>query len=64
MSATTVRDVSLDNAGDFKVAAGDLTLIAGNDAIVQAVRIALQFFKGEWFLNLEAGIPYFHSVLI
>lgn len=62
--ADTVRDIALDTDGDLKVEAGDLVLVSGADAIVQAVRIRLQFFRGEWFLDLSAGLPWFQSVLI
>jgi hypothetical protein len=62
MAADTKRDIKLTTAGDWSVVAGDLELVSGADAIVQSVRIRLQFFKGEWFLDWNAGIPYFQSV--
>lgn len=42
---------------------GDLVLVSGLDAIVQGCRIVLQMFQGEWFLNLDVGIPYWQSIL-
>lgn len=35
-----------------------LEYVRGMEAIVQAIRIRLQMFQGEWFLNLDIGIPY------
>ena len=60
----TVRDIALDINGDLAISSGDLQLVSGSDAIVQAVKIRLQFFKGEWFLNLDAGVPYFQEILV
>lgn len=60
----TVRDLALDTNGDFTLTSGDLQLVSGADAIVQAVRIRMQFFKGEWFLDLDAGIPYFQEIFV
>lgn len=34
------------------------------DIVEQRIRVRLQFFKGEWFLNLEAGTPYFQHILL
>ena len=61
---STTRDIALDGNGDWQVTAGDLVLVAGQAAILQAIRIRLQFFKGEWFLDEDAGVPYFQSVLV
>lgn len=56
------RDLKL-SGGDFDVSSGDLELVSDGEAIVQAVSIALQFVRGEWFYDLEAGVPYFQDVL-
>ena len=62
--ADTVRDIALGTDGDLSISAGDIVLISGAEAIVQAIRIRLQFFKGEWFIDLNAGIPWFQDVLV
>jgi hypothetical protein len=63
---SVARDIALDSSGDWEVLAstGDLRLVSDEEAIVQAVGIALQFVRGEWFLDLEFGVPYFQDVLI
>lgn len=57
------RDLKLDASGDFELENGDLALVSDVAAIGQAVRIRLQFFKGEWFLDEDAGVPYYQDVL-
>ena len=61
---TTIRDIALDANGDWDISNGDIQLIGDEPAIAQAVTIALMFFKGEWFLDASAGVPYFQNVLV
>jgi hypothetical protein len=56
-------DLLLGDDNDLVIENGDLKFSTGIDAIVQQCRIALQMFQGEWFLNLDAGIPYWQSIL-
>lgn len=55
-------DLTLEG-GDLKISQGDLLLNDGVDAIAQHLKIRLRFFRGEWFLNLDEGVPYFQEVL-
>lgn len=64
MPADTVRDLKLGLTGDIVLAAGDLVLVRGTDAVVQSVRSRLLLFKGEWFLDLDAGMPWYQEILI
>lgn len=56
-------DLLLDDDNDLVFENGDLVFSKGLDAIVQQCRIAMQMFQGEWFLNLDAGLPYWESIL-
>jgi len=56
------RDLLLDADGDLVITT-DLQWTYGIDAVVQSCRIALQMFQGEWFLDLDAGIPYWDQIL-
>lgn len=38
-------------------------LIYGPDAIRQKVKQVLQLIKGEWFLDVTQGVPWFESIL-
>jgi hypothetical protein len=62
--ADVVRDLLLDANGDLAISGGDLALASGATALVQAVAIALRFVKGEWFYDLDAGVPYYTDVLV
>jgi hypothetical protein len=59
-----MADLKLDENGDLEIGAdGDLIIVDGIDAIRQHLKIRLQFFRGEWFLDTRLGIPYFEEVL-
>lgn len=49
-----------------RTVAGDLTfplrLAKGIEAVAIGIRSRLLLFAGEWFLDLDAGIPYLPSV--
>ena len=58
----TVRDIKLSAENDLMVSGRDLVMVSDLEAVEQAVRIKLQFIKGEWFLDANAGTPYFDGV--
>ncbi len=61
---TGARDLKIDkDTGDLVIEDGDFLWVTGIDAIEQDIRTALLMFKGEWFLNLEEGVPYHQSIL-
>lgn len=41
-----------------------LSLVTGEEAIQQQVRIRMQFFLGEWFLDTQVGVPFYRDILI
>lgn len=58
--ASTVEpgvDLVLDNTGDL-VVDSDAHLTTGLLAVKQGASIRLQMFRGEWFLDLDFGVPY------
>lgn len=61
--ATDPVDLLLDSDGDIVVRDGDLVWARGVDAVAQIIRIRLLMFKGEWFANLDAGVPYYQDLL-
>jgi hypothetical protein len=56
-------DLLIDEDNQLVFVDGDLAWSRGIDAIVQQCRIALQMFQEEWFLNLDAGLPYWDQIL-
>lgn len=56
-------DLKLDTTGDLALVDGDLVFISGVDAVAQLVKIVIQMFQGEWFLDIEAGVPWFQDIL-
>lgn len=60
-----MNDLELDvNEHDLLITNGDLSLL-NSDAKVsrQRLHINLLFFRGEWFLDLDYGVPYFQTIL-
>ncbi len=55
-------DLLLDEDNDIVITT-DLQFSRGLPAVVQSGRIALQMFQEEWFLDLDAGIPYWTKIL-
>lgn len=48
---------------DLDVSGFDIRLTKdGMEAFIQRLKIKLMFFKGEWFLNQNFGIPYFDEI--
>ena len=42
---------------------GDLQFSSGVDAVAQTIRLKLQAFMGEWFIDLTDGVPWYQSIL-
>lgn len=58
-----MSDISMDpELKDLKLEGGDLVLNTGKDTVDQHLRANLAAFQGEWFLNIENGLPYFQEV--
>lgn len=50
----------------YFTSAGRLVTIADKNSdaeILQRIKVRLRFFKGEWYLNTEHGVPYFDDAL-
>lgn len=58
-----MADLKLSSTGDIDW--DNITLTEDNsESIAQKLRITLRRYLGEWFLNINKGIPYFQSILI
>ena len=48
----------LNRCGDIDITQGRLTLVDGADAVRQRWVVHMRAIKGEWFRNLNYGVPY------
>lgn len=53
---------ALDSNNDLVFKAGRIQTVSDSAEVLQHVRTRLLFYKGEWFLDTEAGIPYFQEI--
>lgn len=59
-----LESLALGTTGDLDIASGTTRVIKGADCAKQRIKIALDIFLGEWFLDLRVGIPYFRDILV
>lgn len=60
-----MSDLKLDpDTGDLFFENGDLVMTSGPDAIRQHISQRLKSFAGEWFLDLDSGLPYYRDILV
>lgn len=57
-------DIALDEDGDLLIDPDvGFVILTGIEGVKQCVQIRLLLFKGEWFLDLDAGVPYYQEIL-
>ncbi len=57
------RDFDIGDDGDLLIANSDVVIVEDAEQVALAVRVAINMFRGEWFLNTAAGVPYYQNVL-
>ncbi len=64
--ADPIRDFLADTQGDIQIdpETGDLAVTSGGESVAQDATQRLRTFRGEWFLDIDFGVPYFDSVLV
>jgi len=55
---------ALDKNNDLIVESGSLKIVSDGAEVVQHVRSRLLLYMGEWFLDLQAGTPYFQQIFV
>jgi hypothetical protein len=53
----------LNSQSDIEVVDGALPLVEGIDEIAQQTKQQLSASVGDWFLDIEQGLPYFQLIL-
>lgn len=62
---TATADADNPVEGDIHLEGGDLVWTSGLALeVAQRLRVRLRFFKGEWFLDLQEGTPWFQEILV
>lgn len=49
---------------DIALQNNDFILIDNAERISQQIKISLQFWLGEWFLNTQLGVPYLERICV
>lgn len=59
------KDLALDlNTHDLLIENGELLVVDAADQLEQTLKIRLQFFDSEWFLNVNNGLPFYSDILV
>jgi len=59
---TPGRDLLLDDDGDLVLGA-DFQMTTGLAAVAQDIRLRIRLFRGEWFRNVDHGVPWEQEIL-
>lgn len=59
-----MTDFKLDANGDLDISSGGFEIVKGVDAIAQEARIRSKQVQGDWYLDLNEGLPYFSRIFI
>jgi len=61
----TKQDFKLNSTtNDLEFTKSDLTFVSGIDYYIQKIKIKLQFFFGEWFLDTTKGLKFYDIVFV
>ena len=55
--------IALDDDHDIFVTGGQLSRVSDVDEVVQKITTKLLHYLGEWWLDLNSGVPWFESIL-
>ena len=53
---------ALDSNNDISFKNGSSFMVEDGAEVVQHIRSRLLFYKEEWFLDTDAGVPYFQEI--
>jgi hypothetical protein len=58
-----VKYRKLDSNGDYTFGFGNSNFYTDADAVTQAINTKLSMFQGEWWENINDGLPLFQQIL-
>ena len=56
-------NIGVTSDQDIAIVDANLSLVTGLEEIQQLVQQRLLSFRGDWFLDLQLGMPYFQEIL-
>jgi len=60
-----VIDIALNPADhDLYIKDGELKIVQGGDQVTQNLKVRLQYYLGEWFLDITEGLPFYSDILV
>jgi hypothetical protein len=59
----TTKDLLLGSDNDLEIVNFDLQLTDNNTTLKQLLKQELKTFKGDWFLDVDKGLPYYQEIL-
>ena len=59
-----MSDFLQNSTGDLIFTNNELTLVEAADEVKQRLNQRLRTFRCEWFLDLDAGVPYYQDILV
>lgn len=57
-----MTNIKMTKDNGWAIENGNLAFIEGQEEIAQIVKLRLQSFYGEWFLDTTRGVPYFTTI--
>jgi len=58
-----MSDIKLTKGGDIDLTSGRVTLLpTEQESTTQRLLIKLKTYRGEWYLDISQGIPYFQRI--
>jgi hypothetical protein len=57
-------DIKINDQGEFVIENGDLVLIDEKEQVASYLKAKLGTIKGEWFLDVTKGLPYFENIFV
>lgn len=57
-----MTNIKMTQDNGWAIEGGNLAFVEGQEEIAQIVKLRLQSFFGEWFLDTTRGVPYFTTI--